>query len=573
MPQSLRYSNMNLLWSSLIVSELMRNGIDTFFISPGNRNVPLIAALAENPAAIKRLTIDERASAYRALGHAKASGKAGVLISTSGTAASNYYPAVIEAYEDELPLIVISADRPPELVGSHANQSIEQMNLYGRYTLETLNLPCPDIHYPVDALLAKMDFLISHNKGPVHINCPFREPLLSGEETIPEAYLGRARKITEHKTPVTRYLPVEPVAEDLKTVEDLINQTGRGLVIVGRMASSVKYEELPGFINQLGWPVFCDIASGLRGRIPDSVQIHNLDHPAILNAIQAYLPQTILQFGTGLVSKHYYQTILAEQAATVVLVTARNGVRDPVHRVNIKIPIQIDRFVQNCRITPDKTATDVQTKFLDDIHTIYQKTADAVPADQLSFTGLADILVNEIPNREALFLSNSIAIRAFDAIAFPENKAVEVVSNRGVSGIEGNLATSVGYAEATGKRITAVIGDVSLMHDLNSLMLVGNSQTPVILVVPNNGGGKIFDRLPARNFPGILTPYLTTPHTMTFKHAAAQFELDYQHVDTPQSFRECYRQALEKQRSILIEVSIDPETDLAIFKKTQNVME
>lgn len=573
MTEELLEQNMNLLWASLIVNELLKNGIDTFFISPGNRNVPLIAALSHNTRAVKKLTIDERASAFRALGYAKAAGKAGVLICTSGTALSNYFPAVIEAYEDELPLIVISADRPPELVGSHANQSIEQTGLYGQFVHEQLNLPCPDSFYPVEALLAKIDYLLSAKKGPVHINCPFREPLLKPQDpalNIPDAYLRSARKIYHNPKPFTEYLPVESVTGDLKTVEKTIRQTERGMVVIGRMAPFVNHSELIRFVAELNWPVYCDIASGLKGIVPLSLQIPILDHPVALEKVKAYRPQTILQFGTGLVSKHYYQTILSEQAADLILVTARKGVRDPTHRVNIKIPIRVDSFVKACQIPRYGEASIRQRDtFLDSVQTHYDRMEKQIPTNKFSFSHLAKLIVNSIPENEALFLGNSIAIRAFDSLRFSLQKTIHIVTNRGVSGIEGNLATSVGYAETGAQRMTAVIGDVSLLHDLNSLMLIKQSQTPVILIIPNNQGGKIFDRLPAGDFPHVLDPYLTTPHRMNFEHAAAQFDLAHHRVKHPDEFTEHYQLALEDRISILIEVSIDSEQDLEIFKSAQ----
>lgn len=166
--------HLNLLWSSLIVSELIKNGIDTFFISPGNRSAPLISALTYEHRAHKKICPDERAAGYRALGYAKAAGRAGVLVCTSGTAPANYYPAVIEASREDLPMIIFSADRPPELVDSDANQTIVQENLYGRYCRDSLFLPCPDAAYPLEALLTKIDYLVSSHSGQVHINCPFR---------------------------------------------------------------------------------------------------------------------------------------------------------------------------------------------------------------------------------------------------------------------------------------------------------------------------------------------------------------------------------------------------------------
>jgi len=197
MPRLPLSDNLNLLWSSLIVTELIKNGMETFFVSPGNRNAPLISALVNEAIACKKICMDERAAGYRALGHAKATGRPGVLVCTSGTAPANYYPAVIEAFREEIPMVILSADRPPELVGSDANQTIVQPDLYGRYCRDSLFLPCPSADYPLEALLSKIDSLVVHSNGPVHINCAYRDPLVPGipdSQPIPSELLVAARR-------------------------------------------------------------------------------------------------------------------------------------------------------------------------------------------------------------------------------------------------------------------------------------------------------------------------------------------------------------------------------------------
>jgi len=193
------------------------------------------------------------------------------------------------------------------------------------------------------------------------------------------------------------------------------------------------------------------------------------------------------------------------------------------------------------------------------------------PRGAFSFPGIAAAILTAVPAGEGLFVGNSLAIRAFDGVRCPFPKRLDIISNRGVSGIEGNMATSVGYAEALGRRVTAVIGDISFLHDLNSLLMVRQSLVPVIVVVVNNGGGRIFECLPIRDFPEIMEPWMTTPHTMNFSQLAAQFDLPYAKVARPDEFNEAYQQARAEECSAILEIGLSPAEDLRTFRAVQKV--
>ncbi|OPY90661.1 MAG: 2-succinyl-5-enolpyruvyl-6-hydroxy-3-cyclohexene-1-carboxylate synthase [Syntrophus sp. PtaU1.Bin208] len=575
MPPFPLVDNLNLLWSSLIVAELVKNGLDTFFVSPGNRNAPLISVLAREDRAVKRICIDERAAGYRALGHGKATGRPGVLVCTSGTAPANYYPAVIEAFRDEIPLVILSADRPPDLVGSDANQTIDQPYLYGRYCRDSLFLPCPCADYPLEALLTKIDFLISQPKGPVHLNCAFRDPLVPGIpdlQPIPKKLLATAERLYHQEGPYTTYPVPEPMIRDLDDIAAEISGTSRGLVVIGRLDDPQDAEALDWLVMTLGWPVFCDIASSMKGIFPAARQIFSLDHPEAIRLIREYAPETILQFGSGLVSKHYYASILPQNKATVIQISPRSGLRDPAHRVNTRILTSAHVFVDGLNL-PENSSVDgvARVRLLGQLETVYQLMEPELSRETLSLPRIALDILAEIPDGEGLFLGNSLVIRAFDAVRPPLPRRISVISNRGVSGIEGNIATSVGFAEASRRQVTAVVGDISFLHDMNSLLLLARSATPVILIVINNGGGRIFERLPIRDFPEIIDPYMTTPHGMTFERLAAQFDLPYFQAGTPGELISAYGQALQRGSSALLEVILSPEEDLRTFVNLQKI--
>lgn len=566
--------HLNLLWSSLMVAELIKNGIDTFFTSPGNRNAPLISALAYEDRALKKVCLDERAAGYRALGYAKAACRPGVLVCTSGTAPANYYPAVIEASREDIPLIILSADRPAELVDSDANQTIFQENLYGRYCRDSLFLPCPDAAYPLEALLAKLDHIIQNPSGPVHINCPFRDPLIpgnTGAAPIPARILQKAKRLFEQPKPYTTYAR-KNVLPDVHELLETVQHTRRGLVVVGRLDTPEDAEVMENLLGRIDWPVFCDIASSLKGSLPAKRQIFSLDHPETIRLLKDYNPDTILQFGSGLVSKHYYASILPQSKAKVVQVSPRSGLRDPAHRVNLRIAAPVWTVAKElAKETFPAAAPEACARLMMSLETLHRQVKQTMGQDPLNFALIVSTLFAHVPQDEGLFTGNSIAIRAFDATLPPASRKIRIISNRGVSGIEGNIATCVGYAEASGRRVTAVIGDISFIHDMNSLLLMKQSTVPVILIVVNNGGGRIFERLPASDYPEILNPFMTTPHQMNFRHLAEQFELPYFEINTSRELLRAYQKALKSEKSTLLEVVVSPENDLRIFQAMQQV--
>ncbi|MBF0224410.1 MAG: 2-succinyl-5-enolpyruvyl-6-hydroxy-3-cyclohexene-1-carboxylic-acid synthase [Desulfobacterales bacterium] len=576
MAKKLLTQNINMVWSCLIIEELIKNKIDTFFISPGSRNSPLISALVYNDDAIKISVIDERAAAFCALGYAKAKGKPAVVICTSGTALSNYYPAVIEAYRDELPIIVLSADRPPELVDSDANQTIDQIKIFGKFSIKNLILPCPTVEYPLNTLVSKIDYITSIKSGPVHINCPFREPLspIENYTALDGDYIIQSAKLFNSKIPYSCYNDIKKISYDLTDIKKIIEASKKGLIAIGRIGIFEDINKIKDFLNQIEWPVFCDISSSLKWIVPSSMQIFSFDHPLSVQTLKQYSPDTILQLGTALVSTQYYKTILNNDVQNIILVSEKRGYRDPSHKVNIQIKTSISSFIDSIDIKNNDTKQDKSsTKILfDSLNNLYSELKKNTPNEVLSFPIIAEIINQEIQEKEALFIGNSIVIRAFDSLLSAKPKQVSIISNRGVSGIEGNIATSIGYAKGSGSKVTAVIGDISFLHDLNSLFTLKELQnSSVIIIVINNQGGRIFERLPINNFPEIMTPYMTTPHNMNFKSIAEQFSIPYFIALTPLEFKKSYNEALNKNTNCLIEAAISPNSDLKIYRDRINI--
>ncbi len=575
MSKTLLNQNINMIWASLIIDELIKNSICKFFVSPGNRNAPLISALAYNNRAVKITSIDERAAGYMALGHAKATGTPGVLVCTSGTALSNYYPSVIEAFRDCLPMIIISADRPPELTGSDANQTIDQINIFGKFCLDNLNLPCPTEEYPLRALLSKISHLVNIKEGPVHINCRFRDPLIpeiNSGKTISKAYIEEAKSIFDNDSPLLNYSRTKRTPESLSEINRLLNKTERGILIIGRLHPFEDKKTLLDFSEKLKWPLFCDIGSSLKFSTGTDSVIPFLDHPEIIRIINDYSPHTILHLGYGLVSKHFYENILKKNKTAYIQVNPGEKLQDPAHRLNYKVTAQVSEFIKKVEIAHERPLDHAKRdQLLDSINLVNLKLKETAVYNSLTFPLIADIITSLIPDGSALFLGNSLTVREFDRITLKDKKDITVVANRGVSGIEGSIATSIGYADSSGKRTTSVLGDVAFLHDMNSLIYFNNTESPLILIIINNGGGRIFERLPVKSFPKILDPLMLTPHNYSFKLLAEQFGIPYYFVSKPDELNKNYEIALQKNDNALIEVILANSDDLDLFYKRNNI--
>ncbi len=574
MPVTLLDQNINVLWASLIISEIAKNGIKNFFISPGNRNAPLISALAHNDGTVKKICFDERAAGFMALGHARGTGKAAALVCTSGTALANYFPAVIEAYRDGLPLAVISADRPPELLGSDANQTIDQVNFFGNYTPGRLDIPCPSAEYPLRALLSKIDHLLQTVNAPVHLNCHFRDPLIPSDTGLKKAWpllVEEAGKLFKAARPFTSYPSVKTSGMIPDTVTEIISGAERGILVIGRMHPFEEKENIRPFIDRLRWPVFCDIGSSLKQHIPPGQRIFDMDLKESIRLIRAYSPAVILHLGSGLVSKQFYDEILRESKAAYIMVNQSMELRDPAHRGDIMAKIHPDSFAASLGSVKSRIIEKDAHEFIASMRILEKRVSSEIPVDELTFPLIAQKILDKIPSGHLLFPGNSIAIREFDRAIFKSGTEITVAANRGVSGIEGNISTAMACSEGSRKPATAVIGDLSFIHDLNALALLKEFSPGLIIVVVNNRGGRIFERLPISNFPEILNPYITAPHRMNFEYAAAQFQIPYTAASTPAGLDAAYEIALQKTGPHIIEVILSNERDLEVFRNIRDI--
>jgi len=555
---------LNSLWSRLLVAELVRCGCSYFCISPGSRSTPLTLAAAEHPGAQTAICLDERGSAYHALGYARATGRPATLICTSGTAVANFLPAVVEAAQDGVPMLLLTADRPPELRHTGANQTIDQVKIYGDFVRWQVDLPCPDRAIAPQFVLTTVDQAVYRAKaspaGPVHLNCMFREPLAPvGETSRFDDYLQPIQRWLRGKTPYTHYPPrrMLPGTPALDRVVHKINRARRGVLVLGMLASEEDRLAAAALAKVLRWPVFADVTSGLRLGESPAEHIPYFDQILCSEAFtRSHRPKMILHLGGRFVSKRLLQWLEAMPPAEYVMVERHPFRFDAAHRVSQRLEADIAVF---CHAMLAEISGKSNPAWRQAWHAASERAGAAIgralaAQEAASEPGVAQAISETILPGHGLFLANSMPVRDMDMFATAGAAAVRVAANRGASGIDGNIATAVGFAAGLGQPVTAVLGDLAFLHDLNALLQVKNSLVPLILVLINNDGGGIFSFLPVAEMREPFETFFGTPHGLTFAAAAELFGLDYHRPASMADFRRVYAAALQQPRSTVIEI-------------------
>ena len=566
-------------WGEWLVEELVRNGCTTFCISPGSRTTPLTLAAARHPKAECRIGIDERGSAYFALGHARATGRPAVFVCTSGTAVANALPAVIEASVEHLPLLVLSADRPPELQDTGANQAIDQTRLFGPHVRWFFDPGCPGPEFPAEALLSMVDQAVHRTRnpvsGPVHLNLPFREPFFPTTASLDEhriADVPAPPESWQHEAqPWVRHAHPRRTPDDAALTELLQNCPKRGILSVGRIPADVR-QPVQALAKRLGWPLFADITSGLRLGCCEN-RITHFDQLLLDRLPSAtWQADAIWHLGFPPTSKRWLSLWEQTPATQMVWVADHPERHDPVHRFRLRIESDLGLF---CEAVQSKTsnpnpewlrqwqAADERIAKLMDTH--FSEEADQIPSE----LHVARWLTQQVAPEHALFLGNSLPVRLVDSYGTGSGPEVPVVANRGASGIDGLVSSALGYAQGAQQPVTLLIGDLSLLHDLNSLSGLAEAEPPVIVIALNNHGGGVFSFLPIAQQEDVFERFFGTPHELDFLHAASLFGLDYEALDSLQSLSRTYKAAVARKRSALIEVATDREANVREQRRWQ----
>jgi len=572
--------NLNTFWSKIIIEEFIRSGIDYFCISPGSRSTPLTSAAALNKKAIIKMVYDERSNGYYALGYGKFKRMPAVIITTSGTSVPNLYPSIVEAHYSNIPIIVLTADRPPEMQGVNANQAIDQKKIFGNYVKLFSNLPCPDINIMPEFILDTIDHAINECTkspcGPVHINCQFRKPLEPVNSIIDKDYIKNIKKWQITDKPYAKYIsdfkqmPDIHGDQHISGIIDSINSTNKGLISVGTLNPNMETTEIIRLINRLNWPVYADVTSGLRLTKCGSNIIRHFDQGILSSKFNRRVsPEVVLHFGGRITSKRFGHFLEQNRPKEFVAINENGGRNDPFQGFNTSIETDIKLFlkivlkkVQKCKDGRFKKFYDLKIrKSQDIIENISQE------AKEINEVFIARHISKIIPDGNSLFLSSSMPIRDMDLYGIYGKKNILVGSNRGVSGIDGVISTAVGFAKSSHTVTTLLIGDQAFIHDVNSLSLIKANKDPLVIVLVNNQGGGIFHFLPISENKEIFEKYFVFPHDFTFKGVCSSFKIDHFLIQDKKSFEGQYEAALGSGRPVVLEIKTDRNYNLWIRRK------
>ncbi len=570
--------NLNHLWADLLVEELVRCGVDFFCLAPGSRSTPLTTAVARHPTARHVMHFDERGTAFFALGYGRATGRPAAWITTSGTAVANGLPAVVEAATDCVPLLLLTADRPPELRQSGANQTIDQVKLFGDYIRWFFDLPVPTLEIDPAMVLTTVDQAVNRAtrspRGPVHLNCMFREPLApTDDECDFGAYLGGLKSWEEERGPFTRYAGSEQAApeEDIAALAAALAGVQRGLVVAGSLAEPEEGEAVLRLAERLGWPLLPDVTSPLR--LGHEAAKSVVAHYDLLLADEAFAaghaPEAVVHVGGRPTSKRLLQLLDRCRPRPCAVVRLDPFRFDPNHQVTHRFEAGVAGF---CEAMTTKIEAQADPGWLAGWREASERAAARLEdffegEEALSEPLVARIVVRELPAGHGLCLASSMPIRDVDTFAPADGASPRVAANRGASGIDGTVATAAGFATGLGAPVTLLIGDLALLHDLNSLALLRDLAAPLVLVVLNNDGGGIFHFLPIARQADVFEPFFGTPHGLTFESIAATFGVGYFRALDRAGFIDAYRTACRRDTATLIEVKTDREENLALHRR------
>ena len=539
----LDFRNTNTVWASVLVETLACLGVKTAVISPGSRSTPLTVALASHSQIQSIPILDERSASFFALGVAKASGQPTLLVCTSGTAGANYFPAMIEAYESGVPLMALTADRPPELRDCASGQTIDQQKLFGDYVRGYRELALPEATVSQLRYLRQVIAQMWHQSqfpvpGPIHVNCPFRDPLAPLPADI-DLKTQLAEQIpSDFFAHLTHYAPISSLKPLTGTLPPIWGQTERGLIIAGphttpSTAADLEYcEAIATLSQQLGWPVLADGLSPLRNHA--SLNPHLVTTYDLLLRHQAHaqglMPEQVIQLGALPTSKVLRQW-LDETDPQRWLIDSSGRNRDPLHGRVVILPMTLDSLNHQLSLQSWYTRTsnsEYRQSWLQREEEARRSLNDALAYLSAQFEGkLSWLLPTLLPPETPLMIANSMPVRDVEWFWPPSDRGIRPYFSRGANGIDGTLSTSLGIAHHHGQAVL-LTGDLALLHDSNGFLNARNRSGHLTIVLVNSQGGGIFEGLPIAQFEPPFEKFFATPQQVDFATLAAAHQVDYE---------------------------------------------
>lgn len=564
-------------WSRLLFGTLRNAGARDVIVSPGSRSTPFAWAAFHSEGLRVHSIVDERSAAFFALGLARAGGPAPVLLCTSGSAAANYFPAVVEASLARLPLIVLTADRPFELQQAAAAQTIDQLNLYGAHARGFFDLAAPSPERPTFAALARIVtqayFTARYPEpGPVQINCRAKKPL---EPSAPDTEAERELAATVDSLLKSRSAPLEPPSvranpAALARLADRIAASERAMIACGPLGAE-HGDDTRAALAELAaaadMPIFAEVTSQVRFGLERS---GDADALGLLLASRSgrsgLLPDLVVRFGAPLTSTTGESVFAGSHAPELHLVAA-HGFPDSMNTArSLTLGPIADTARSLSRLLESRGKSDARRAYRARVRAANHRVWTTIDAELARGSGFGEVdavrtAIAAVPDGSTLMLGNSLPVREVDAYVRQDGRTLRVLHQRGANGIDGLVSGAAGAAALSSAPMLLLIGDVSLAHDLGGVALLRGVRTPLAVVIVDNGGGRIFEQLPvARLFdgdaPSSFERLFLTPPELALEHAGPLFGLRYVAPSDAASLDRELRSALATPGATLVHVRV-----------------
>jgi 2-succinyl-5-enolpyruvyl-6-hydroxy-3-cyclohexene-1-carboxylate synthase len=524
---ALDFRNINTLWASALVTTLEHLGVVLAVICPGSRSTALAVAFARSELITAIPVLDERSAAFFALGHGKRTGRPAVVLCTSGTAAANFYPAIIEARESRVPLLVLTADRPAELRDCHSGQTIDQLKIFGGYPNWQAELAIPQadlLHYLQQTVIYAWEQTLIPQGGAVHLNLPFCDPLAP----LPQ------REILALADQFSWQLSVAPSIAQLQMSNWSLPaawSSPRGLILAGiaQPQDAAGYAQSVNQIAQaLGWPILAEGLSPLR-HYPSDRLVSTYD--LILrqpNLAEELRPTVILQLGDLPTSKELRQWLATVRPQTWILEASTQNV-NALHLDATYLRGSVEHLASH--VTGSAMANSYIDRWLEvDRQVRLQIDQTINKLETLCECKIPWLLSQFLPADTLVFVANSMPVRDMEFFWRPSQQHYRILGNRGANGIDGTLSTALGAVHGQQQPGLLITGDLSLLHDTNGLLLRQQFQGSLTILLINNNGGGIFGMLPIGQFEPPFTEFFTTPQNVNFEDLCNAYQINYQKI-------------------------------------------
>jgi len=587
--------NSTYVYVNAFVDELQRAGLYNVVICPGSRSTPLAIAIASHPALKAWMHIDERSAAFFALGMAKGLKQPVALLCTSGTAAANFLPAIVEARLTHIPLLILTTDRPPELRDCGAPQAIDQNRLYGAHVKWFTDVGLPEatnaaLRYIRTIADRATALTQAQPGGPVHLNFPFREPLTpeprSDQPLLPLelrdqlAWMGRPDNVP--------YIEVQDAAlasgpaPVIAHLARQIRASECGLIIAGPYDKPELTAPLLRLAQQTGYPILADPLSQLRSGSHDRNHIL-VSYDAFLRIpafLEQHKPAFILRFGAMPTAKPFLLYLKHYEDCPQVVIDAHGGWDEPTQLASGLIHADPVAFCEDLSSTLAQSVSEDRRSSAwlqswQQVDRVTRSTLQSgirdfrVPFEGRVFTELAQLL----PDDARLFVGNSMPVRDLDTFFWGGERAVRIAGNRGANGIDGIVSSALGFAAQGAAPTVLVIGDLSFLHDLNGLLAARLHQLNLVIVLINNDGGGIFSFLPQAAYPEHFEQLFGTPTGLDFRPAISMYGGHYQRAENWESFRAALQQGMSMGGLHVVEVVTERASNVTMHRQLWQAVE